>query len=271
MRIRRQSFVLVLAVLVAISLTGCSSSARSALGDGPDYASLAPKPIAQPGLAVAMVKTEGGVSELPCAPAPQPVYYSQNPCAPTCAPVCEPICGLPCETGCGNWHVRALAGWPFFTGDDTTIEGCYYFGVDVGRTFPCCWGVDVFARAFGGEADRTVAIPGAADFSGTDVGEFYTLGVKATWQNSISNSRFYYYVGVGPEVYWTRNYLIEEEGIGGFAEIGLGYVLNKNWRFRAGLDVHALDTKAAQENAANDDSSRLLWVFAPVVGVEFTF
>ena len=267
MRIRLPSIVLVVGVLVAVGLTGCSSSARSALVDGPDYASMTPKPIARPGLAVEMVKTENGVAELPCAPAPQPVYYSQNPCAPACAP----ICGLPCETGCGDWHVRGLVGFPFFSSDESTIEGCYYFGGDVGRTFPCCWGVDLFGRAFGGEADRNVAVAGAPTFAGKDVGEFYTLGVKATWQNSISNSRFYYYVGIGPEIFWARNFVVEEEGFGGFGEIGLGYVLAKNWRIRAGLDVHALSTKAAKEDAVNDNSRSLLWVFAPVVGVEFTF
>ena len=267
MRIRLPSFVLVLGVLVAVGLTGCSSSARTALVDGPDYASMAPKPIATPGLAVDMVRTEGGVTELPCAPAPQPVYYSQNPCAPACAPVC----GLPCEKGCGNWHVRGVVGWPLFAGDDSGIDGCYYAGVDVGRTFPCCWGIDVFGRVFGAEADRNVAVAGAPTYAGTDVGEWYTLGVKATWQNSISNSRWYYYVGVGPEIFWARNYLVDDDGFGVFGEIGLGFVLDKHWRFRAGLDVHALDTKAARQNAADDDSSRLLWVFAPVVGVEFTF
>ena len=263
MRIRWQSFVLVLGVLAVVGLTGCSSSARAALGDGPDYMAMAPKDIARPDLAVNMVETAGGPCELPCAP-PPPACYEK--------PVCAPICGLPCEDGgCGSWHLRGVVGWPFFSGDNTSIEGCYYFGADFGRTFPCCWGVDVFARFMGGEADRNVAVAGAPAFSGTDVGEFYTLGIKATWQNSISNSRWYYYVGIGPEVYWARNWIVEEEGFGGFAEIGLGYLLSEHWRIRAGLDVHALSTKAAQENAADDGDSRLLWVFAPVVGVEFTF
>ena len=264
MRIRMPSLVLVLGVLVAVGLTGCSSTARSALTEGPDYASVSPKEIARPGLAVDMVQTEDGVAELPSASAPRRIYTTQATRG------WDGCCGLPCESGCGDWHVRALAGWPFFVGDNTTIEGCYYVGVDVGRTWPCCWGVDLFARAFGCEADRNIGVAGAPSFKGKDVGEWYTLGVKATWQNSISNSKWYYYAGIGPEVFWARNFVVEEEGFGGFAEIGVGYVLARNWRLRAGLDVHALSTKAAQENAVDDGSRRLLWVFAPVIGVEFT-
>ena len=261
MRIRQLTVGFVVGLFVVGSLLGCSSTARSALHD--DVA-MAPKPIATPDLAVDMVRTEGEMVQPATVPAPRRMYYSQ-------ARGWDGCCGLPCESGCSDWHVRGLVGWPFFTGDSTSMEGCYYFGVDAGWTSPCCWGVDVFARFFGAEADRNIAVAGAPNYTGTDSGEWGTIGIKATWQNSISNSKWFYYAGIGPEHYWNTGYLVEDDGFGGFAEVGIGYVLNRHWRLRAGLDIHALSTKAAQENAADDGDRRLLWVFAPNVGVEFNF
>lgn len=266
MRIRFTSFVLVLGVLTAVGLTGCSTSARSTLRDGVDVAAMAPKAIARPGLTVDMVKTEDGMSELPASPAPQTVYYRQGAGAGW-----NECCGLPCEHGCGDWHVRAAGGWAFFAGDDSDLDSCYYWGGDAGYTFPCCWGIDVFFRTFGAEADREVPVVGAATIVGEDSGTWYTIGVKATWQNSISNSKWFYYAGIGPEFYFTQDYLNDDEGFGGFAEIGLGYRLNRHWRIRGGLDVHALSTSAARLSPADDGSNRLLWVFAPVLEVEFNF
>lgn len=265
MRIRFTSLVLVLGVLTAVGLTGCSTSARAALGDGVDVAAMAPKPIARPGLKADIVNTEDGVAELPAAPAPQTVYYSQG------ARGWNDGCGLPCENGCGDWHVRAVGGWPFIVDPDGDMDGCYYFGADAGYTWPCCWGIDVFFRTFSGESEREVPIAGAPTYLGTDVGEWYTIGVKATWQNSINNSKWFYYAGIGPEFFFTQNYVADDEGFGGFAELGLGYRFNRHWRVRGGVDVHGLITSAAQKNPADDGDDRLVWVFAPVIQVEFNF
>lgn len=257
MRVNLRSVGFVFAVLAVVGLGGCSTS-RLAGGDDVASATVAmDEPLTR------MVRVSEVVDGAPCAPAPQQTYYRKG--------VRDSLCGLPCEKGCGNWHVRGLGGWPFFSGDDATLEGCSYFGLDVGRTWPCCFGVDLFARTFGAEADRWVPIPGALGYAGTDSGRFYTLGLKATWQGSFSGSRWFWYVGAGPEVFWARDYLVDDEGIGGFAEIGLGYRIAKNWRIRAGLDVHVLSTKTAHEDPWEDDESRLLWVFAPVIGVEVTF
>ena len=269
MRIRSRSLVLVLGVCVALSLAGCSSSARSALVDDMDVASIpsqipsqmAPKPIARPSIAVDMLQVEG---ELPAAPPPQTVYYRQG------GRGFDSCCGLPCENGCGSWHVRAVVGWPLFVGDDDAIEGCYYFGADVGRTFPCCLGVDLFYRQFGCEADRTVGA-GAGAYTGTDVGTWYTIGVKATMSHSINNGKVYWYAGIGPEFFWAQDFVATDEGFGGFAEVGLGYMITRHLSIRAGLDVHALSTSAARLNTVDDGSTRLLWVFAPIVGVSYDF
>lgn len=264
MRIRFTSFVLVLGVLTAVGLTGCSTSARSALRDDGGAAASAPKPIARPDLAVDVVKTADGASEMGTMPAQQPMYYSRD-----VGRGWNGTCGLPCESGCGDWHARAVGGWPFFAGDDSDLDGCYYWGVDVGHTFPCCWGVDVFFRTFGAEADRDIPVVGAAVFEGTDSGSWYTIGVKATWQNSIRNSKWFYYAGIGPEFYFTQDYVDDDSGFGAFGELGIGYVINRHWRIRGGLDVHGLYTSAARRNPANDNSDRWLWVFAPVLQVEY--
>ncbi len=181
------------------------------------------------------------------------------------------LCGLPCEAGCATWNVGVVGGAGFYLGDEATERACCYTGADVGRTWPCCcFGASIFYRTFGGRFDRVVTAPGAPARTGADTGRFHTIGVKATYQRSINNSRWSWYVGAGPEFFWTHDYLANDDGIGGFGEAGVGYRLTRKLSIRGGLEVHALSTSAARLNAANDNSKRLLWVLAPVLQLQFS-
>ena len=79
----------------------------------------------------------------PCDPAPTAV-----------APLAPPgACRLPCETGNSMWHLRGLGGFVTFSGTDPA-DDCGYAGLDFGRTFCGCWGLDVFYRWNSGQFDR---------------------------------------------------------------------------------------------------------------------
>jgi hypothetical protein len=212
--------------------------------------------------------------------APAPVPYPAQPvrtlpAAPmTAAPAaavplgqrCWSGCGLPCESGVSAWHVRGWGGYAFYAGTDTP-ESCGYFGVDLGRTFCGCWGLDAFYRRSSGQFTRTNALFGEQK----DGGYVNHIGVKFTWENSIGGSRFYYWAGVGPEYFWTEQYIVNDSGLGFYGEIGVGYVISKNFRVLAGLDVHGDYTDVTRRNAAQAGEKRWLWTLAPVVGLQIDF
>lgn len=219
----------------------------------------------------------------PPAPAPTsagpvvaatPYTTTYVPAASTCAPPCAPPpaaparcwsgCGLPCSDGLSQWHVRGVLGYAFYEGEDAPSE-CLYWGFDVGRTFCGCWGLDLFYRYHAGRFDRD---GGAVTKDG---GGFNEIGVKATYESSFGKSRFYWYAGLGPEYFWTTDFLNDDSGFGIFAELGVGYVINQTFRVRAGLDFHALDTDVGRRNPADDGQSRWLYVIAPVIGIEIAF
>jgi len=184
---------------------------------------------------------------------------------------CWSGCGLPCEEGLTSCVLfRAVGGVSFVEGDDPG-DSCSYFGADVGRTFcgtECgCWGVDLFYRTHSTRFDRVVAT-GA---TGRDAGRFHHLGIKATYERSIRKSRFYWWAGVGPEYFWTDDYQDNDSGFGVFGEAGLGYIVSRNWRVRAGVNLHGFDTDVGRLNAVNDGSSRWLWAIAPVIEIEGKF
>lgn len=217
----------------------------------------------------------------PSAPAPMPppgAYYGPppgpGPCAPPCPPPpCEPCmppcysgCGLPCASGYGDVHVRAVGGWVFFSGDNEP-DDTYYFGVDFGWTWPCCWGVDVFWRAMCAEFDdMRQTITGGPVITGDDSGMINAIGAKFTYQHSFGNSRVYWYAGIGPMYWWTTSYADNDEGFGGFAELGIGYVIDMHWRVRAGVEGMAMYTELG-----NDDDERWLFPVAGVLEIEFAF
>lgn len=202
-------------------------------------------------------------------PAATPTYVAQ-PCPPTpVAPAAAPArswsgCGLPCADGLSMWHVRGVIGEAFFEGTDPA-DNCLYWGADLGRTFCGCWGLDVFYRYHGDQFPRQ---------GGTltkDGGSWSHVGVKATYQSSFGQSRFYWWIGAGPEYFWTQDYLDDDSGFGVFAEAGVGYQLSKNLAVRAGVNAHAMDTTVGRLNPADDGVSRWLFVIAPVLELELNF
>src|SRR5205823_5932146 len=142
-----------------------------------------------------------------------------------------------------------LGGWGFNAGDDPG-HSCGYWGADLGLNFGpipgaagaggsgagCgCgrFGVDLFYRNSFLHFDRT----GGNILE--DGGTFQSVGIKATYERAIGSSRFHWYVGVGPEYVWTTDYLHDDTGFGGFAEVGLGYRLSSHLVVRGGVDIHA--------------------------------
>ena len=256
---RTRIAVLVLGACTALALGGCASRVHGLSGSASD----------QPAL-------ETPVSDIvtvadPCAPAVEP-------CAPVAAPrytaraVPDACCGLPCERGCASWHVRGVVGVAFPLGDDIEGEARLYFGADVGWTSACCWGVDVFYRRHCGQLDREFPVAGAPTLIGNDGGHFQHVGVKLTYESSINNSpKWSWYVGAGPQFFWADDYLVEDDGIGAFAELGVAYSVNRSLRIRAGVEVLAQDTNVGHTTPALDGESRLVWFVAPVVQAQFDF
>lgn len=175
-------------------------------------------------------------------------------------------CGLPCEQGISMWHVRGVVGRAFFEGTDPA-EDCTYFGTDVGRTFCGCWGLDAYYRYNSGRFTRDVA---AGRF--LDGGEWHHIGAKFTYEKGFgTNSRFFGWGGIGGGYFWTDKYIANDSGPEVFGEAGVGYILNKNWRIRAGVNVHGMDTEVTRRLPVDDGQSRWLWILAPVAEVEADF
>lgn len=200
-----------------------------------------------------------------------PAQPAAPPCAPPPAPMAAPAertwsgCALPCADGISMWHVRGVIGEAFSFGEDP-IDNCLYWGGDIGRTFCGCWGLDAFYRYHSGQLDRNN--PGDPIKDG---GSWNHVGVKVTFEGQIGSSKFYWWAGVGPEYFWTQDYLNDDDGFGVFGEAGLGYLLSRNLRLRLGVNVHGMDTDVTRELPADDGESRWLWVVAPVAEVEFSF
>lgn len=219
----------------------------------PSAAGTMPAPMPPPGWTPESIPVRG--APLVCPPPPC------SPPPPCCPP---PACGLPCENGAApGWHVRAVAGLTTWVGTDAG-DDCAYFGADVGRSFcNTCWGIDVFWRGHTAQFDRSPL--------GEDGGTWHHVGIKATFEKSFGGSRWYGWVGAGPEYFWTSDYLHDDSGFGVFGEAGIGYVVNRNLRIRAGVNVHGMDTDAGRFSPADDGESRWLWALAPMVGLEFDF
>ena len=186
-----------------------------------------------------------------------------------------------------DWHVRLIGGFPFFSGTDPGT-GCNYFGLDIGTTRASCIGVDAFYRVMSCSDKRVAGTgPGGSptarlaprsaeahfdrDGFGEDGGTFQFVGVKATWQKSFGGSPVYWYVGAGPEYFWTQNYIDDDSGIGAFAETGIAWRFARWGAVRLGLDVHADSTSVTRKSPSNSGKDRLLWTFAPNIGIEFDF
>jgi hypothetical protein len=260
---------------VAVPAAGDSSSIAGAGQGGwttPPGGSLQDAPIAvtRPGGAVMPPPAPPAREVVPAQPylAPSQPYTAPGaPCAPPVAAAPERTwsgCGLPCSDGISQWHVRGVLGRAWTFGDDE-MEDCWYWGFDVGRTFCGCWGLDLFYRYHSGQFDRNNPPQPTVDG-----GEFHHVGAKFTYDFPISG-KIYGWAGVGPEYWWTSDYLNDDSGFGVFAELGVGYVFNRNIRLRAGVNIHGLDTDVTRVLPANDGDSRWLWVVAPVVELEWAF
>lgn len=265
--------LLVLGGLLVGVLVGCSAPLGAAFPEGTAGAVAAAKPALSPGGETVLVRTSTQAPVLerstvtqwvsdPCAPPAPPA-----PCYTACGPRCWSGCGLPCAEGFQDVHLRGVIGYAFHAGTESG-DGNLYMGADVGWTSKCCWGIDAFYRVHCGSFDREIQVPGAARFLGEDGGHFNHVGIKATYQRSFGSSRWYGYAGAGPQYFWTDGYLDEDTGIGGFGELGVGYVLKKNWRIRAAVEVLGQSTSAGRLSPADDGEDRLLWFIAPVVQVE---
>jgi hypothetical protein len=265
---------------VAAAASGCVDNAT--VRYRPSYA-------AAPAQASAPIAAGPRYAQSPCAPPPcAPPPCAPPPCEPApCAPPPPPPCGLPCERGVSEWHVRGVIGVPYLFGTDAG-HGCDYWGVDVGNTRCNCVGIDAFYRTMTCSDKRVGAIgplpsptsqvnPRVAEARfdrngfGEDGGTIQFVGVKATYQGSIANSKIYGYVGAGPEYFWTQKYIDNDSGIGGFAEAGLGWRFASWGSLRLGVDVHGDYTSVTRKAIVDSGESRLLWTVAPIVGVEFDF
>ena len=246
---RRRVLVLVSVVGVASLTGGCAGTRRTPRASG--SASSAFEDPAPRASATTNAPMSGQGATPPCAP---------PPCAP---PPCEVPCGLPCERGVQQWHVRALGGYSTWFGTDAG-EDCGYLGADVGRSLcGSCWSVDAFWRGHTAHFDR--------EGGGEDGGTWNHLGVKASYERSLGGGRWFAWAGAGPEYFWTSDYLHDDSGFGVFGEGGIGYVVNRNLRVRAGVNAHGMNTDVGRTSAADDGDSRWLWIVGPVVGLEIDF
>lgn len=245
-------------------------------------------PVAQPAAATS-VWTQAGTPQLPPPPdqslpvvgAPVPVagptVVSQacppEPCAPqaTTTQLVTPErtysgCWPPCNDGISQWHGRAVVGMAFSEGTDPFIE-CSYYGLDVGRTFCGCWGLDLYYRYNSGRFKRDPA----TGFS-RDGGSWHHFGAKITFEKSFGrSSKFYAWGGLGAGYFTTADYIDDDSGFEIFGEAGLGYNVSRNWRLRAGVNIHGMDTSVTRFSPADDGDSRWLWIIAPVIELEGSF
>ncbi len=173
---------------------------------------------------------------------------------------------LPCERRRSRWHARAVGGWTFTAGDESGDSG-FLAGVDIGRTFAGCIGVDLYYRYTAQTFDRVVT-GGLLE----DAGGFHHVGLVANYQGSFSRtSRFYWYVGLGLGWFMAEDYQRTDSGLEGYFQGGLGYMLTNDMRLRFGLDAFAVETKSGHLRSSADGSSRLLWMFSPTLALEFDF
>ncbi len=176
-------------------------------------------------------------------------------------------CWPPCNQGISQWHARAVVGRALFEGTDPA-DDCTYLGLDLGRTFCGCWGLDLYYRYNSGRFDRTPTP--ATPFK--DGGEWHHFGVKITGEKSFGrSSKFYAWGGLGGGYFTTSKYISNDSGPEVFGELGLGYNLSLNWRVRAGVNVHGMDTSVTRNLPINDGRSRWLWIIAPVIEIEGSF
>ncbi len=278
-----RSLLTTISLLGAVVLAGGCADRRTVYlygtpGGTASYATTAPT-YAPATAAVGRTVAQAPGCPPPCPPPPPPC--PPPPCAPP-----PPPCGLPCELGVSDWHVRAVAGFPFYGGTDPG-EGCFYWGFDVGTTRCNCVGFDAFYRSTQCDDEPGETSPGtsptaqaatrviAAEFDrngyGSDGGKIQWVGVKATYQKSFGGSNFYGYGGVGPEYFWTENYLDDDSGIGGFAELGVGWRFASWGALRAGVDIHGDSTSVTRKAVSDSGDSRFLWTVAPIIGLEFDF
>lgn len=252
-------------------------------GRMPRYAGTVPvpPPPALPGVGRTSVTTQPrvieqpGVYREPVVPQPPPVYQPpfQDTPVEEVTPFAEPQpdafvatdfrrrIGLPCERGQGRWHIRPVGGAAFWLGDDES-DVDIYGGIDIGRTFAGCFGVDAFYRYSAGTFDRQIT-GGILE----DAGAFHHAGIKGTYMSSLDGSgRLFAWAGIGVAYFWSQDLQIDDDGVSGFAEIGLGYALTDAIRLRLGLNLHAMDTEAGRFLASDDP--RVLWTLAPTLGLE---
>lgn len=267
MRYQIRALAVVLLIGVAIASIGCSAAGTSRLVDRPTAVAAAPD--GDTGrLDRRPVSTDWVPTALPVATAE--TYTATS--GATAGRGWDGCCGLPCEAGCGTWHVRGVGGYTFISGEDCPEDGAGYFGADVGYTFPCCLGVDVFWRMTTClDFDRDVRIPGTIPFRGTDTLSLGLVGVKATYERSFSNGRLFGYAGLGPAFFYTNDALEDDTGFGAFGELGLGYRLGRRWRLRAGVEVAGLYTDVTRTNPIDDGERRWLVLVSPVAQVQFDF
>jgi len=212
------------------------------------------------------------------APTPGPAVAAPGDAAcPPCAPPATTTqmvapertysgCWPPCNDGISQWHGRAVVGRAFSSGTDHFIE-CSYYGADVGRTFCGCWGLDLYWRYNTGRFHRDTAL-------GTikDGGEWHHFGGKVGFARSLGrDSKLYAWAGLGAGYFTTNKYIQDDSGFEVFGEGGIGYNISQNWRVRAGVNVHGMDTDVTRRLPADDGSSRWLWIIAPVIELEGSF
>ncbi|MDJ0522288.1 MAG: hypothetical protein QNJ90_09465 [Planctomycetota bacterium] len=216
-------------------------------------------------------------TSLPVMGAPTAAPTVTQPCPPEpCAPVTTTQlvtpertysgCWPPCNDGISQWHVRGVIGLSFSEGTDD-FEDCNYWGVDVGRTFCGCWGLDLYYRYNTGRFSRD---EGQGVFK--DGGTWHHFGAKITFEKAFArSSRFYVWGGVGAGYFTTDDYVNDDSGFEIYGEAGVGYNVSENWRVRAGVNIHGMDTDVTRFSPVNDGDSRWLWIFAPVIQLEGSF
>jgi len=200
----------------------------------------------------------------PLGPGTAPLTTTTQPAVPAArSAAAAPCFTLSCERKENGWHVRGLAGAAFFAGLESGTTGLYA-GADIGYTMCNCLGIDVFYRFAASTFDRNLP-NGLLE----DSGDWHTVGLKATFDKTFNaTSRWYWSAGLGAGYFKSRRYQEDDSGLAGYAEFGVGYMLSNSIRARLGLDVHAMKTTTGRLNPASADGSRMLWILAPVLGVE---
>lgn len=228
-------------------------------------------PAAEPLAAAAPLEAASAAKALPPAAPPQaparatvPSGVSSNPLASSRYSRVWDGSGLPSDNGISMWYLTGVFGRSFHSGDDPA-DPCWYWGFDAGRSFCGNWGMDTFYRYHSGQYERDQRGQPSMDGGSTN-----HVGFKLTYDIPLAGD-FYIWTGAGPEYWWTQDYLNDDSGVGVYAESGLGWVITRRLRLRAGVNVHGMDSDVTRKDPANDGQSRWLWVVAPVVQAEFAF